>query len=471
MWGRFFNGGSSRRDRFAGDDPDGGYYATAEPYGDGYGDRYDDGYDDDYLTETHPAPHAKARGRKRKWAARLVALFLFLLILAVGWLAITAPLSKSLEPIAPPQITLTASDGTPIARNGAITEEPVAIDTLPQHTIDAFLSIEDRRFYSHWGVDPRGLARAAWGNATSDRTQGGSTITQQLAKFTFLTPEQTHHAQGPRNADRILAGGLADEGRNPGTIFVQRLFRGQSVRSARGVAALFLSGAGKSDAGAIGHAGRVGASAVALRPVQTLCAGEGADGRRGGGDGGCGPPDAGARASGAPARHRCTVQERTADRNLFRGLGPARSAQAGAGRLRASNDGDDTGCAVAAIREIGGRQCRAGRRASGAGGHAPVGRSRRHDRRYGLYEICVQPRDPGEAAARLDVQAVRLSRSLARRGAARTIRSTIPPSTLAVTGRKTRATVIPPPSPLPMPSRNRATLPPSACSAMSAAMR
>jgi penicillin-binding protein 1A len=56
--------------------------------------------------------------------------------------------------------------------------------------VEAFLAIEDRRFYSHWGIDPRGIARALWSNVTTGRTQGGSTITQQLAKFTFLNSEQ-----------------------------------------------------------------------------------------------------------------------------------------------------------------------------------------------------------------------------------------------------------------------------------------
>ena len=79
-----------------------------------------------------------------------------------------------------------AADGTPIARNGAITDEPVEVAALPPHVIHAFLATEDRRFYSHWGVDPRGIARAALTG-----TGGGSTITQQLAKFTFLTPERT----------------------------------------------------------------------------------------------------------------------------------------------------------------------------------------------------------------------------------------------------------------------------------------
>lgn len=115
---------------------------------------------------------------------------LFLVLFA--WLAVTAPLSKSLEPIAPPEITLLAADGTPIARSGAVVEEPVVVDRLPDHVVQAFLAIEDRRFYSHWGIDPRGLARAFWANASGDSgTQGGSTITQQLAKISFLTPERS----------------------------------------------------------------------------------------------------------------------------------------------------------------------------------------------------------------------------------------------------------------------------------------
>jgi len=120
-----------------------------------------------------------------------VAGVLFLFILLIGWLAITAPLSKSLQPVSPPQITLLAADGTPIARNGAIVEAPVEVKKLPPHVAQAFIAIEDRRFYRHWGIDPRGLARAAWYNLTNDSTQGGSTITQQLAKFTFLTPERS----------------------------------------------------------------------------------------------------------------------------------------------------------------------------------------------------------------------------------------------------------------------------------------
>ncbi|MFN3819996.1 transglycosylase domain-containing protein [Blastomonas sp.] len=126
------------------------------------------------------------------WGKRVIAGGLALFLIMLAWLAITAPLSKSLQPIAPPEITLLAADGTPIARSGAVVEEPVEVDRLPAHVVQAFLAIEDRRFYSHWGIDPRGLGRALWANVSgASGTQGGSTITQQLAKISFLTPERS----------------------------------------------------------------------------------------------------------------------------------------------------------------------------------------------------------------------------------------------------------------------------------------
>jgi penicillin-binding protein 1A len=120
------------------------------------------------------------------WTGRGILASLTLFTALIGWLLISAPLSKSLEPIAAPQVTLLASDGTPIARSGAVVGAPVKLAELPPHVAQAFIAIEDRRFYSHWGVDPRSIARAVWTGYG-----GGSTITQQLAKFTFLTPEQS----------------------------------------------------------------------------------------------------------------------------------------------------------------------------------------------------------------------------------------------------------------------------------------
>jgi penicillin-binding protein 1A len=129
---------------------------------------------------------------RRRWLWRGVQGLTLLMIVLVAWLLFTAPLSKSLQPIAPPQITLLTTDGQPIAQNGAIIDRMVSIDKLPKHVAQAFMAIEDRRFYTHWGIDPRGLMRAAWNNVRGGGVQGGSTITQQLAKMSFLTPERSY---------------------------------------------------------------------------------------------------------------------------------------------------------------------------------------------------------------------------------------------------------------------------------------
>jgi len=68
----------------------------------------------------------------------------------------------------------------------------VSIEQIPQHLINAVLSAEDRRFYSHRGLDPKGILRAIYTNLRhASIRQGGSTITQQLAKNYFLTPRRT----------------------------------------------------------------------------------------------------------------------------------------------------------------------------------------------------------------------------------------------------------------------------------------
>lgn len=135
---------------------------------------------------------ARRRIRWGRWIVRGVAALILLFVIAFAWLAVTAPLSKSLRPPAPPSITLLAADGTPIARRGAVIAAPVDVTKLPDHVAQAFIAIEDRRFYSHWGVDPRGIARAFFHNLTSSGgSQGGSTITQQLAKNAFLDSRRT----------------------------------------------------------------------------------------------------------------------------------------------------------------------------------------------------------------------------------------------------------------------------------------
>jgi penicillin-binding protein 1A len=91
-----------------------------------------------------------------------------------------------------PQVIVQRPDGRVLATYGDLYGEPVKLYDLPPHVVRAVMAIEDRRFYGHWGVDPIGLARAAVINIISGRIrQGGSTLTQQLAKVAFLTPERS----------------------------------------------------------------------------------------------------------------------------------------------------------------------------------------------------------------------------------------------------------------------------------------
>jgi penicillin-binding protein 1B len=66
----------------------------------------------------------------------------------------------------------------------------VRLGEVPKHFVQSLIAVEDRGFYRHAGFDPRAVARALW-SLTSDKVQGGSTITQQLVKNFFLTPERT----------------------------------------------------------------------------------------------------------------------------------------------------------------------------------------------------------------------------------------------------------------------------------------
>ncbi|WP_159999670.1 transglycosylase domain-containing protein [Roseomonas sp. 18066] len=90
-----------------------------------------------------------------------------------------------------PSVTLEASDGRLLATSGDLYGEAVRLAELPAYLPGALLAVEDRRFRSHFGIDVIGLARAAIANWRAGRVvQGGSTLTQQLAKNLFLTPER-----------------------------------------------------------------------------------------------------------------------------------------------------------------------------------------------------------------------------------------------------------------------------------------
>src|SRR5215203_2962572 len=102
------------------------------------------------------------------------------------------PIDQLAVPKRPPNIAILASDGTLLANRGETGGRAVALKELPAYLPKAFVAIEDRRFFDHWGIDPVGVTRAIVRNVTHRGVaQGGSTLTQQLAKNLFLTQERT----------------------------------------------------------------------------------------------------------------------------------------------------------------------------------------------------------------------------------------------------------------------------------------
>jgi penicillin-binding protein 1A len=109
------------------------------------------------------------------------------------WVGAHLPAIQSLEiPKRPPTIEITGLDGSVLAQRGEMAGANVSLKDLPPYLPKAFIAIEDRRFYSHYGIDPLGILRAAVTNVLHRGvSQGGSTLTQQLAKNLFLTQERT----------------------------------------------------------------------------------------------------------------------------------------------------------------------------------------------------------------------------------------------------------------------------------------
>ena len=102
------------------------------------------------------------------------------------------PIEQTLRPATMRPLVLLGDDGKPFARRGDCMAAPVTLAELPPHFVDALLSMEDRRFYSHIGIDPVGILRAIKHNYDAGGTrEGGSTITQQLVKMSFLTRART----------------------------------------------------------------------------------------------------------------------------------------------------------------------------------------------------------------------------------------------------------------------------------------
>ncbi len=142
----------------------------------------------------------RRRGRSRSWlkgALRLGILSsLWVAILGgaiLGYFALTLPptdeLAKSQRR---PSITILAADGSLVATYGDLFGRPLSLREMSPYLPEAVIATEDRRFYSNPGIDPVGIVRAALADlAAGHVVEGGSTITQQLARNLFLTPERS----------------------------------------------------------------------------------------------------------------------------------------------------------------------------------------------------------------------------------------------------------------------------------------
>jgi penicillin-binding protein 1A len=127
------------------------------------------------------------------WGAVLGLWAAIAVVGVIVWVGAHLPAIQALEiPKRPPTIQIVGFDGSVLATRGEMAGANVALKDLPPYLPKAFIAIEDRRFYSHYGVDPLGIARAAVANILHRGvSQGGSTLTQQLAKNLFLTQERT----------------------------------------------------------------------------------------------------------------------------------------------------------------------------------------------------------------------------------------------------------------------------------------
>jgi penicillin-binding protein 1A len=139
---------------------------------------------------------APARSLMRRLVYWGAVLCIWGLIMAGGAIALVAstlpPIQSLAIPKRPPSIEIDGLDGKPLAVRGEMGGAAVALKDLPPYLPRAFIAIEDRRFYHHYGVDPIGLTRAAIADVLHRGVaQGGSTITQQLAKNLFLTQQRT----------------------------------------------------------------------------------------------------------------------------------------------------------------------------------------------------------------------------------------------------------------------------------------
>lgn len=140
---------------------------------------------------------------QRKWRWLLGTLGILLVLLAIGYYEAKTYLFEGLPPLPnketmwemnlQPNSTLLDKDGNVIGHRGPHIGRPLKLAEMPDYLPNAFLAIEDERFYKHAGIDRKAIMRAFFENTKSGTArQGGSTLTQQLVKNMLLTPDKNY---------------------------------------------------------------------------------------------------------------------------------------------------------------------------------------------------------------------------------------------------------------------------------------
>lgn len=146
------------------------------------------------LVFTNMPQHAQKRVKQIFWGLGLPLYFTISICLGLFmWAGHDMPDTSPLwAPKSTPQILVLDRHGREILKTGGLEAQPVILSDLPQILPQALIAVEDKRFYHHIGFDVIGLARAFVANTNAGHVvQGGSTLTQQLAKNVFLTRKQT----------------------------------------------------------------------------------------------------------------------------------------------------------------------------------------------------------------------------------------------------------------------------------------
>ena len=145
-----------------------------------------------------PKNHSRyKRSPKSNWLGLFLGIGLGSSAIAFGWFwyKLESSLPTSVDDVTsyarPGTLTIKAANGEVLKEIGPTTHEKIDIDTIPKILYQAFIASEDQRFYQHQGIDYRGIVRAALTNVkTGSAAEGGSTITQQLARIAFLNQEK-----------------------------------------------------------------------------------------------------------------------------------------------------------------------------------------------------------------------------------------------------------------------------------------